>query len=505
MSLRVRVLLGMAVIAAMVLFAAVVTTRLTERRLVEQIDDRLASASPAIDRGLPGSGGRFPPPSGAPNDLRFSAFFVGVLAVDGDAIETVAEPALSGGTLAAPDIDAERVRALADERDPTPVTVGSDGDLEYRLVVRTARGGDLVVVAAPLDEVAAAVAQIRGITLSIAAIVLLALLLVAWWVLHLGVRPVQRMTATARAIADDDLSQRVAVGAPRTEAGELALALNAMLDRLETAFDERARTEERLRQFVGDASHELRTPVQTIRGYAEMYRMGALGDSTELDDAMRRTEQEAVRMAALVEELLTLARFDQARPLQRQAVDVAQLVRDAGADALAVQPERPIRVEAPDHAIVDGDEYHLRQVLANVVGNAIVHTPVAAAVSIAVIVDATAGEVLVTVHDDGPGMPAELADRAFERFVRADTSRSRRRTGPGFGMSGPSTSGPGTSGIGGSGLGLAIALAAVDAHGGTVTLETAEGRGTTVSIRLPGAPAALDAPGAAAAPAAPDE
>ncbi len=493
MSLRVRVLLGMTVIAAMVLFTAVVTTRLTERRLVEQIDDRLATASPAIDRGLPGLGGRIPPPDAARDDLRFSAFFVGVLAADSDTIETVAEPVLSGDALAAPDLDAATARSLAGDRDATPVTVGTDGDLEYRLVVRSTRGGDLVVVAAPLDEVAAAVAQIRGITLSIAAIVLLTLALVAWWVLHLGVRPVQRMTATARAIADDDLSRRVEVGARRTEAGELGLALNSMLDRLETAFDERARTEERLRRFVGDASHELRTPVQTIRGYAEMYRMGALGDTSELDDAMRRTEQEAVRMAALVEELLTLARFDQARPLQHEAVDLAQLARDAGADAAAVQPERPIRVETPDHAIVDGDEYHLRQVLANVVGNAIVHTPATAAVSISVVPDPDAGEVVVAVHADGPGMPAELADRAFERFARADPSRSRHAGGSGVGGSGVGGSGGGGAGVGGagvggSGLGLAIALAAVDAHGGTVTLETAEGRGTTVSIRLPVAP-----------------
>jgi two-component system OmpR family sensor kinase len=271
------------------------------------------------------------------------------------------------------------------------------------------------------------------------------------------------MTKTASAIADGDLSQRVPDVVPGTEAGELGTALNTMLGRIEHAFDERGRADARLRRFVADASHELRTPVTTIRGYAELYRTGGLREPGELDSAMRRTEAEAVRMGNLVEDLLVLARLDQGRPLQREPVDLDALARDAARDAGAVDPDHPVRAVAAGGVVVPGDADRLRQVVTNLVGNARVHTTPGTPVEVRTFRE---GErAVLEVADEGPGMPPEVADRAFERFYRADPARSRHR--------------------GGTGLGLAIVKATVDAHGGTVSLRSTPGQGTTVRVELP--------------------
>jgi two-component system OmpR family sensor kinase len=236
-----------------------------------------------------------------------------------------------------------------------------------------------------------------------------------------------------------------------------------MMGTIEQAFADRTKTEDRLKRFVADASHELRTPITTIRGYAELYRNGALDEKAELDEALRRTEQEAVRMGGLVDDLLHLARLDQGRPIERGPVDVAALARDAARDAQAVDPDRPITVEADRPVVVDGDEARLRQVLANLVTNAVVHTEPGTPVSIKA--TRVGDDAVVEVADRGAGMPPDVAARAFERFYRADPSRSRHR--------------------GGSGLGLAIVEATVTAHGGSVALETAPGAGTTVRVTLP--------------------
>jgi two-component system OmpR family sensor kinase len=275
------------------------------------------------------------------------------------------------------------------------------------------------------------------------------------------------MTETAGAIAGGDLSQRVDEGTPGTEAGDLGVALNRMLGRIEEAFDQRAASEARLRQFVADASHELRTPVATIRGYAELYRTGALEDGEQMDDAMRRTEAEAVRMGSLVDDLLHLARLDQGRPLEREVVDLGRVVEDTVADARAVEPDRAITTAIPAPVTVLGDRARLHQVLANLVSNARVHAPGA---PIEVTLREEGAEAVIEVRDDGPGMVQTDAARAFERFYRADTSRSRQH--------------------GGTGLGLAIVDATVRAHGGTTVIDSSPGEGTTVTVRLPQQPPA---------------
>ncbi len=466
MSLRARVLLGLAAIALVLVAAAVLVARTTESHLIAQVDDQLTR----IGAPAPGTGpaGRIlinaPGPDAPAGEVeRLSPLYVGFVTEDGT-VQTVFEPNLDGTGAPLPDIDADEATAAAATGDT--FTVGAvDADTRYRVRAVTDPATGLVqVVAMPLDATDAAIARLVTVE-AVATVAALGVLgLVAWWVIRLGVRPVKVMADTAAAIAGGDLSRRVPESDPRTEAGELGVALNRMLGRIEAAFDERARADQRLRRFVADASHELRTPVTTIRGYAELYDTGGLTEPAALDDAMRRTGQEAVRMGSLVEDLLQLARLDQGRPLERAAVDLGELARDAAADARAVDPVRPVTVTAGTAGTeVVGDVDRLRQVLANLVGNARMHTPPGTEISIEV--ERRGTTAVMAVADTGPGMAPDVASHAFERFFRADPSRARPR--------------------GGSGLGLAIVHAIVTAHGGHVDLVTAPGAGTRVQVVLP--------------------
>ena len=280
------------------------------------------------------------------------------------------------------------------------------------------------------------------------------------------------MASTAKDITSrGDLTARVADADDRTEVGRLGSAINTMLDRIQQAFGARLRSEQKVREFAADASHELRTPLTTIRGYAELYRQGALGPD-QLPNAMRRIEQEAQRMSTLVAELLELARLDRTSSLDLAETDLAGVVRDAVADAAAVEPERPVRAEAPPRLVATVDEARIRQVLANLLGNVRAHTPVTTPV--AVRLGALTGGVLLEVADAGPGMSAEDAARAFDRFHRA-TEQSN----------GGEERAASNGGGGGSGLGLSIVQAIARAHGGQATLESWPGHGTRVRIWLP--------------------
>jgi len=271
------------------------------------------------------------------------------------------------------------------------------------------------------------------------------------------------MEVTAGAIAGGDLSRRVSPATPRTEVGRLGLALNRMLDRLEEAFAERQASEDRLRQFLADASHELRTPLASIRGYAELFRMGATQGREETELAMRRIEDESRRMGVLVEDLLTLARLDETPQLRREPVDLAKLARDVVTDAQATAPERPIGVQAPDVAIVSGDPHQLHQVLANLMRNALVHTPAGSAIEVSVRRDGRTVE--IGVRDHGPGLPDGERERLFERFWRAEAGRERGKAG--------------------AGLGLAIVHDIVAAHHGSVSADNAAGGGALLLVTLP--------------------
>jgi signal transduction histidine kinase len=294
-----------------------------------------------------------------------------------------------------------------------------------------------------------------------------------WWLIGRGLEPLDEMASTAKEITSrGDLTARVTDADDRTEVGRLGSAINTMLDRIQQAFGARLRSEQKVREFAADASHELRTPLTTIRGYAELYRQGALGPD-QLPNAMRRIEQEAQRMSTLVAELLELARLDRTSSLDLAETDLAGVVRDAVADASAVEPERPVRAEAPPRLVATVDEARIRQVLANLLGNVRAHTPVTTPV--AVRLGALTGGVLLEVADGGPGMSAEDAAKAFDRFHRAaeqSNGDSEERAAS-------------SGGGGGSGLGLSIVQAIARAHGGQATLESWPGHGTRVRIWLP--------------------
>jgi two-component system OmpR family sensor kinase len=292
---------------------------------------------------------------------------------------------------------------------------------------------------------------------------LLLLGITAFFVVRLGLRPLSRIEVTAGEIAAGDLSRRVSPATTKTEVGRLGLALNAMLDRLEQAFAARTASEERLRQFLADASHELRTPLASIRGYAELFRLGAVRDPAGTENAMRRIEEESKRMGVLVEDLLALARLDEQPEREAQSVDLAALARDAVHDARARAPEREISLSAGGAAIVSGDPLQLRQVFSNLLGNAIVHTPAGTPIEVAV--DESGDSVTLSVSDHGPGVPEDERRHLFERFWRREGGRERGRAG--------------------AGLGLAIVQGVVGAHHGSIEVRDVPGGGAAFVVTLP--------------------
>jgi signal transduction histidine kinase len=385
----------------------------------------------------------------------------------------------------------------------------SGGGPELRAVAVQHKTRTYVVAAQPVSAVSD---HVRGFVLAelITGGALIGLLAIGGeWLIGRGLDPLDKMAATAGEITSKgDLTARMPEPDDSTEVGQLGTAINTMLDRIQQAFGARLRSEQKVREFAADASHELRTPLTTIRGYAELYRQGALGPD-QLPSAMRRIEQEAQRMSTLVAELLELARLDRTSSLDLTETDLASVVRDTVADAVAVEPRRPVRAEAPPRLVAVVDEPRIRQVLANLLGNVRAHTPVTTPV--AVRLGQLTGGVLIEVADAGPGMSAQDAARAFDRFHRAadradDDSHTQDGHGPdGHGQDGraadamPGETSPGFAKAawgppgaaaqrgtgGGSGLGLSIVQAIAAAHGGRATLESWPGKGTRVRIWLP--------------------
>jgi two-component system, OmpR family, sensor kinase len=340
---------------------------------------------------------------------------------------------------------------------------GSSG--RYRVFAHMDPGGNTIVAAVPLHDTEQTLRRLLVVLGLVIAGILLVLGCVAWVVVRVGLLPLDRMGHVAGAIAGGDLSHRVEPTDPRTEVGRLGIALNGMLDRLERAFAEREASQNRLRRFIADASHELRTPLASIRGYAELFRMGAAREPEDVDKAMRRIEEEAARMGVLVEDLLTLARLDQVPDVPHAELDVAPLARDAVDDARAMAPDRRIELHGDGAARVVGDAHQLRQVLGNLLRNALVHTHAGTPVDVTV---ETGGAVVrIEVRDHGPGLPTDDTDALFERFWRAEGGRERGR--------------------GGAGLGLAIVAGIVDAHGGRVHAANAAGGGASFVVELPAA------------------
>lgn len=465
MSLRARILVVTVALFLVGLGAVNFTTyQFLSSFLVDRVDDQLEAAAPQVaaelTRAAPvhrGDHGSFLPDGSyaALVDERGRVRREAAFAFDQEAPR--------------PEIPRELIRSQAADGEPTLTTAPAvSGQTEFRLLATPLSEEGTLVVAVPLTEVRATERLLLLIGGVVSGLVLVAIGVAAYWLTRRELRPLERMVEKSGAIAAGDLSQRVEPDDPRTEVGRLGGALNAMLAEIESAFAERLAAEERLRRFVADASHELRTPVTSIRGYAELFRRGAGDQPADLANVMRRIEQEGKRMGELVEELLLLARLDQGLPLEHQPVDLAAVV-DAAVDAArAAEPERPIDLDSQSPLVVLGAESRLRQVVDNLLTNARVHTP--AGTPIHLRLAAEDEDVVLEVADAGPGVPAEEADRIFERFYRTDRSRSRSQ--------------------GGVGLGLAIVHSVVEAHGGAVGYRARPGGGSVFRVVLPPAPAA---------------
>ncbi|HET7398791.1 MAG TPA: HAMP domain-containing sensor histidine kinase [Intrasporangium sp.] len=360
---------------------------------------------------------------------------------------------------------------VAQQRVFTVGSVGGGTDWLALAIANTDRSATFVV-ALPLRQLDDTVDRFLWYAAGIGAIVLLACAALGWYLVRRAFRPLTEIEDTARAIAAGDLTRRVQEPGTDDEVASLSRSLNAMLARVEQSFAVRQANEARMRRFIADASHELRTPLAAVSGYAELYRQGALPSRDAVGGAMGRIEAESHRMSGLVEDLLTLARLDGERPVELQPVDLAVLAADAAQDARTIDPSRVFTVSGIDGPIqpteLYADERGLRQVVTNLVTNARVHTPPGTPVEV-LVGTVEPGIVALHVRDHGPGIPERAKRVVFERFYRADSSRSRGHGG-------------------GNGLGLAIVAAIVEAHDGTVEVDETPGGGATFVVRLPTTP-----------------
>jgi len=457
LSLRVRFTIAAVLVLAVAITFGLIFTNTVRDTQIHQIDQQVEAAAirlaPFAGTATPVNTLPVPPPTGSrtrpalPTSSDFSDIYVAQV-VDGRRVRVIRSQLAAK---LAPDTPA---KVSAPGKRISATTVGSvSGSVFWRAVLVGASKNREVLLAVPLLRVDATTRKLRLTVGAGAAGVLVMMVAAGWWLLHLGLRPIAEVAEVADAITGGERLRRVSESTSGTEASHLARAFNVMLD-------EQQATEERLRRFLADASHELRTPVAAIGGFADLWREGAL-DEDELSDVMRRIGQEAARMRVLVQDMLVLAHLDEGRSLSRQPVDLSVLASDAAMDAMAIHPSRRVEVDAPPQSVVMGDETRLRQVVANLVNNALIHTPSSANVRVSV--EKSDGAGVLSVADNGQGMTPEEAEKAFDRFWRASPSRSGR----------------------GSGLGLSIVRGVVEAHGGTVSLKTAPGQGTEVRVTLP--------------------
>ncbi|WP_277209312.1 sensor histidine kinase [Isoptericola croceus] len=469
--LRVRlVAIIVLLLGAGMIFAGIATRTVVSNYLVDQLDVQLKQSAQNVAQMTV----RTPDETGPRIPSDYAVSLVSCNGYDESAIGWPQTLATHGE----PRIPEESLASVVD-RGLEPFTVDSVGgsDPSHWRVVSIPCSPDFgntldgaAYVALPMAAVDKTTAYLSGSLLwSGLGIVLLGGALALWLVQH-SLRPLRRIEATAAAIAEGDLSRRVPEQPPSTEVGSLSRSLNAMLTQIESAFAVQEASEQRMRRFVSDASHELRTPLATVRGYGELYRMGALDTEDKVEDTMVRIEDSARRMGALVNDLLVLARLDEGRPMRHEVVDLMALARDTAQDLHALDPTRTVSLtglrtgEAPPSALrTIGDADRIRQVLTNLVGNVARHTPAGSPAELAL--GTVPGGVAVEVRDHGPGVSEEQAGRIFERFYRADSSRNRES--------------------GGSGLGLAIVAAILGAHGGHASVAETPGGGLTVRVLLP--------------------
>jgi two-component system OmpR family sensor kinase len=460
LSLRARLLLGVLVLAGAGLLAADAFTYTSLRSfLLSRVDSTLEAThthveGPGPGPGPDGRGGGGRGVGDAGQCPRADNFYVVIRSSSGRQVCESA-PSFAGTAPQLPATIPNLQQQGPDRVAYFTVPAQSGGD-RYRVRASIDPGStNTLILATSLHDVDSTLHRLLLIMLLVTAAVIAAMALLGLWIVRLGLRPLVAIGKTADAIAAGDLSQRVERAESRTEIGRLGLVLNTMLDRIETS-------DQRLRRFVADASHELRTPLSAVRAYAELFNRGANVRPDDLERVMTGISRESERMSTLVEDLLLLARLDNGRELEHAPVALDELATEAVETARAVDPSRPVDL-ALEPLVARGDRIRLRQVVDNLLGNARSHTPPGTAVHVRVARDGS--DALIEVADDGPGMTAEQAQRAFERFYRADPSRSRHS--------------------GGVGLGLSIVSAVVTAHGGTVSVDTEPRRGTTFRVRLP--------------------
>lgn len=469
MSLRLRLVARLGAVLAIALFiAGVLLVGLVRVGLVDRIDRELVSISTSaapMQRLLTmessdSSGGR------GLAVIRYSRTGSITLSLpSGFADSPDPLPAMPNYTGGVPATDIGRVMELP----------SVDGSLRYRVLLANVRLGAVVALAAPLSGVDATIATLVRVLVLIGIATIAVVLAVAWLIVRRGLLPVERVADAADRIASGDLTHRAGVAHDGSEVGRLGAAFDGMVDQVQSAFTAqhealaaRQESEARLRRFVADASHELRTPVTAIRGYAELYRAGGLAEPAALDAAMGRIEGESRRMGSLVDDLVQLARLDQGRPLRRDVVDLSRVCADAVADLRVAAPSWPVVVAVDAGVHVAGDEDGLRQVVGNLLANVRLHTPPDTPAEV-VLRSASAADgsrwAELRVVDHGPGIAPEHGARVFDRFYRADPGRSRE--------------------TGGSGLGLAIVASIVAAHGGRLWHESTPGGGATFCALLP--------------------
>jgi two-component system, OmpR family, sensor kinase len=484
MSLRTRLLVGMVVLVAAGLAVAAVTTYEEQRSfLLDRVDQQVQSGlvPVAFELRLPGTR-----PARTPSARRFP--FAGLLGRRPPGIGPASLPPGTFGELIAPDGKVVRQRTFTyGEPAPSPpklpahplmshagsplklftVHASSGSGLRYRVAAFGVQGGDTVVVAVSLRETDDTLHRLVVVQGLVGGGVILALVLLGWVVIRVGLRPLERIGRVASEIAGGDLSRRVSPSDPRTEVGRLGRSLNEMLGQIEQAFRARRQSEDQLRRFLADASHELRTPLSSIRGYAELFRLGAADDPATLERAMARIEAESTRMGVLVEDLLSLAALDQAPERPRVPVNLGELAAHAAEDTRVTAPDRNVHLSVEEPAtMVTGDPDQLGQLVANLMRNAVVHTP--AGTTIEVVVRRAGANAVFEVRDHGPGVPDDAGDQLFERFWRTEGGRSRGKAG--------------------AGLGLAIVKAIAVAHGGAVRAANVpehEGEGAVFEVSLP--------------------
>ena len=486
MSLRQRLVAGLAalVLVGLAVFGTV-TYLSVEHFLLGRLDGQLSDAANGLTvtdgakrlsegtlpsgrgpGGPPGDGG--PAFSGTDETLVRNAagpeLFAEIVSPSGSVAELIDATRSPGGV--APQISTVVAEMATRTGDRGAIRLFSAapaaGGKEERVAVLP-MGGGAIVVAASLKPVQDTLQRLLFVELGVGLGVLALTLGLGLALSRQATRPLEEIATTADAIAAGDMDRRVPPGRGGSETGRVARALNTMLAQIQEAFSRRDATEARLRTFVADASHELSTPLTSIRGYSELFHRGLQDRPEDLAKALERIESESTRMSLLVDELLTLASFDSGRPLNRDPVDLRGIAADAAADLQAVEPHRLVHLEAAQPVIVAGDEARLRQVAANLVSNVRRHTP--AGTEVTVRASRRDGAGVLEVADRGPGMTQEQAAQVFDRFYRVDKARSRA--------------------MGGAGLGLSIVASIAEAHGGQATVTTAVGQGTTFAVAIP--------------------